>query len=127
MESSLERQFETLWRQLDGPPLEREIRFDKVRKFRFDFAHIPTKIGIEVDGAIWTGGRHTRGSGFSGDCEKINLAQLNGWRVFRFTGIMMDNDPVKHLGPVIELIRKEAPGENWNRMWLNWCSTGEFK
>ena len=38
-ESGLERKFRRLWESLDCPPLQREFRFDEVRKWRFDFAH----------------------------------------------------------------------------------------
>ena len=101
--SDLERKFETLWNVLNGPPLEEEYRFHPGRKFRFDFASPETKIAIELEGGVWSGGRHTRGKGFIGDCEKYNMAQLLGWRVFRFTTDMLD-DPDKHLLPVRDLI-----------------------
>lgn len=59
--------------------------FHPFRKWRLDLAWPDLKIGIEVDGAVYAGGRHTRGKGFEGDCEKINQAQLLGWRVFRYS------------------------------------------
>lgn len=63
---------------------EREFRFDLVRKWRFDFAWPARMIAVEVEGGIWTGGRHTRGKGFLDDSEKYNQAALNGWMVLRF-------------------------------------------
>lgn len=62
-----------------------EHRFDTTRRFRFDYAWVPYKIALEIDGAVWTGGRHTRGAGFMRDQDKTNLAALHGWRVFRCT------------------------------------------
>ena len=51
------------------------------RKWRFDLAWPNQKFAIECQGGIWTGGRHTRGKGYAGDCEKLNHAQLTGWQV----------------------------------------------
>lgn len=105
MSSQLERTFETRWRQLGGQPLEPEYKFHPKRKWRFDFAYPPLKIAIECEGGTWANGRHTRGVGFSRDCEKYNAAALLGWRVFRFTSDMLDQNPVKHLRPIIEAIK----------------------
>jgi len=59
--------------------------FHPFRKWRLDIAWPELKLGIEVDGAVYAGGRHTRGKGFESDCEKLNQAQLIGWRVFRYS------------------------------------------
>lgn len=40
------------------PRFECEYRFDDVRKFRFDFAWPNLKLGIEIEGAIWSKGAH---------------------------------------------------------------------
>lgn len=63
----------------------REFRFHPVRRWRFDYAIPEHKIALEVEGGVWSGGRHIRGSGFLGDMEKYNVATLMGWRVFRTT------------------------------------------
>lgn len=71
---------------------EREYRFSQARKFRFDFAFITEdRLAIEVDGGVWKGGqgRHTSGAGYTRDCEKNNLAILEGWRVLHFTPDMV--------------------------------------
>ena len=62
-----------------------EYKFSKDRKFRFDAAFIQQKIAFEYEGIYSKTSLHTTLSGFSKDCEKYNLAALNGWRVFRFT------------------------------------------
>lgn len=60
-----------------------EHRFHPTRRWRFDYAWPEHKIALEVEGGVWTGGRHTRGAGFLGDMEKYNEAGRLGWRVFR--------------------------------------------
>jgi len=64
---------------------ERELKFHPTRKWRFDYAWPSYRVALEVEGAVWTGGRHTRGKGFLGDMEKYNEATLLGWKVYRCT------------------------------------------
>lgn len=66
------------------PQPEREFRFHPERRWRADFAWPDRKIIAECEGAVWVNGRHTRGSGFTADCEKYNAAALLGYRLFRF-------------------------------------------
>ncbi len=61
-----------------------EHRFHSIRRWRFDFAHLKHKVAIEIEGGIWTKGRHTRGKGYLKDCEKYNEAQILGWKVLRY-------------------------------------------
>lgn len=69
--------------QEHGIAIVPEYRFLPDRQFRFDFAIPSLKIAVEVEGGVWTGGRHTRGKGFIRDMEKYNLAALRGWMVLR--------------------------------------------
>ena len=75
--------FERLLRSVGLPAPVREHRFDPVRRWRFDYAWIEHKVALEVEGGVWTGGRHTRGAGFVADIEKYNAAVVAGWRVVR--------------------------------------------
>lgn len=82
----------------DLPEPTREHRFHAVRKFRFDFAWIPQKVAVELEGGTFSGGRHVRGIGFETDCIKYNLAAAEGWVVFRFTTQMLERDPLACIG-----------------------------
>ena len=68
-----------------GDGWEAEHRFAAPRRWRLDFAHVGGMVAIEVEGGIWTGGRHTRGAGFERDLEKYNAATLRGWALLRTT------------------------------------------
>ncbi len=59
------------------------------RKWRFDFAWPELKIAVEIEGGIYTNGRHVRGKGFEDDCKKYNTATSLGWSVYRFTSSMV--------------------------------------
>jgi very-short-patch-repair endonuclease len=104
--SHLEKQFALYWRAIQGPALQPEFRFCPGRRWRFDFAHESSKVGIEIEGGVWTGGRHTRGSGYIADCEKYNQAALQGWAVIRLTRCMID---VKTLETIAVFIEKRTP------------------
>ena len=64
---------------------EQEFQFHTTRKWRADFHIKNTKLLIEVEGGIWSGGRHTRGKGYLGDMEKYNAATVMGYQVLRFS------------------------------------------
>jgi len=76
---------------------EREFMFHPLRKWRFDFAWPTKKIAAEVEGGIWTNGRHNRGKGFLDDCEKYNQAALLGWIVLRFPVEMIKSGKALHI------------------------------
>ncbi|WP_288398441.1 DUF559 domain-containing protein [uncultured Acinetobacter sp.] len=63
---------------------EQEYKFHPERNWRADFLITGTKILIEVEGGIWSGGRHTRAKGYLGDMEKYNAAAILGFKVLRF-------------------------------------------
>lgn len=72
--------------QLAGlPKPQTEWRFHPSRKWRFDLAWPDKSLAVEVDGAVYTAGRHTRGAGVEKDAEKFAEAMLLGWRVLRVT------------------------------------------
>lgn len=71
------------------PEPEFEFRFYEKRKWRWDLAwpyfssYEQCRIGvaIEVQGGIWTSGRHNRGAAMLKEFEKLNEAAAMGWRV----------------------------------------------
>ena len=81
-----------------GVECVKEYRFYKNRQWRFDYALPKYKIAIEVEGGVWTQGRHVRPVGFLGDMNKYNMATLMGWRLFRTTPKkLLTNDTLKLL------------------------------
>jgi hypothetical protein len=62
-----------------------EYRFHPTRKWRFDYAIPERKIAIEYNGIMSAKSRHTTVIGYSNDLEKINQAQLLGWKVLQYT------------------------------------------
>ena len=73
------------------PDPQREFKFHPTRKWRFDFCWPEHMLAAEVEGGIYSGGRHVRGAGYAEDCVKYNEAALLGWRVLRFTGSMINS------------------------------------
>lgn len=94
-EAKLARELKTLKIEF-----EQEFEFHPKRKWRADFHLVGKKILVEVEGVIWSGGRHTRGKGYIGDMEKYNAATMMGFQVLRFS-----TDQVKS-GHAIQQIEK---------------------
>ncbi len=67
-----------------GIRFTREHVFCPPRKWRFDFALVEHKIAIEIEGGLYSGGRHTRAKGYMADMEKYRNAVYLGWKVLRF-------------------------------------------
>lgn len=90
---------------VEGLEPQREFRFCE-RMWRFDFAWPAQKLALEVEGGIWTSGRHTRGSGYANDLAKYNRAAMLGWRVLRFTTQMVESGQA--INEVLEALREAA-------------------
>ena len=100
--SSAEQHFEKDWVDLfPSIDLHSEHRFHPPRKWRFDYAHLPTKTAIEIEGGVWTKGRHTRGGGFLKDCQKYLQAAVDGWVVVRITPCMIGRDNLIAIAAVL--------------------------
>lgn len=75
-----------------GLIFEPEFQFAKPRKWRADYwvARNGKPPGmsvalVEIEGAIYSAGRHVRGKGFEQDCIKYSTAAMLGFQCFRFT------------------------------------------
>lgn len=62
-----------------------EHRFHPTRRWRLDFAFPALRLGVEVEGGLYSRGRHVRPAGYEADLEKYNAAALAGWMVLRFS------------------------------------------
>lgn len=72
-----------------GPGLRARLSAAGLQDWRFDFAWPSARVAIEVDGAVWTAGRHTRGGGYESDARKGNAAIDMGWSVYHVTSSML--------------------------------------
>lgn len=61
----------------------REQRFCE-REWRLDMTMPDYRLAVEISGGNWSGG-HRRGKAQEDEYEKINRAQMLGWRVLQFT------------------------------------------
>ena len=89
--SELEEEFLALFHsmqrihQIRLPEPEREYIFARPRKWRFDFAWPDLDVAVEIDGGIWSGGRHASPQGLIAQYDKQNAATIRGWKVLRLS------------------------------------------
>ncbi len=107
MRSKLESELALHIRAAGLPEPKREMRFHPPRMWRFDFAWSTHNLAVECEGGHWTGGRHVRGAGFEKDIQKYNQAQIDGWRVLRFTASMIKS------GEALRTIERAIKGEEY--------------
>jgi very-short-patch-repair endonuclease len=110
--SQLEDKFSNLWRMLgDGTIAVPEYRFHFTRRWRADFAFVDEKVLVELEGGIFSKGRHTRGMGFHKDCDKYNEAVRHGFVVLRFTILHVDNDPAGMVNTITDVLKRRRHNE----------------
>lgn len=73
-----------LWTSAGLPIPQREYRFDPTRRYRIDFAYPDKKIAIEIEGGVFTRGRHVRPMGYVKDMEKYSAISKAGWILLRY-------------------------------------------
>jgi very-short-patch-repair endonuclease len=64
-----------------------EFRFALPRQWRFDYliGDIDERTAVEIEGGIFSQGRHVRGAGYEKDLEKYREAAARGYKVYRFS------------------------------------------
>lgn len=92
--SHLEIRWAREWERQGGPELVEEYKFHPTRRWRADFAHLPTRTLIEIEGGAY-GGRHTRGKGFVEDLDKYATAWLHGYTVLRIGAHQVRGDVIR--------------------------------
>ena len=113
MTSSLTRTFWFFWKALDvqlprpvaeyrfaayavggpGRGVKKRLLRAGLKDWRLDFAWIDQQVALELEGGVYTRGRHVRPIGYTRDCEKYNKAQELGWLVLRYTTDMLTDQP----------------------------------
>lgn len=103
----LAMRFEALWERWGGPVLEREYKFSAARRWRADYCHTASRTIIELEGGIYSEGRHTRAAGYLGDIEKYNAAAMLGYTVLRLGTGQVDD---AHVGEIADWVQRKAKG-----------------
>ncbi len=107
IQSDFEIEFLTRWKQvvphLPEPTAEYPF-IAPIRRWRFDYAWVDQKVAVELQGGVWTQGRHSRGAGQVSDYQKHNTATQLGWRVLYFTPSMFRRDPIGCINQIVALI-----------------------
>lgn len=76
---------------LEEPEPEYQFAKEYGRKWPFDLCWRFLHLAVEVEGAIWQQGRHTRGQGYQDDCIKYSAASIMGWMLVRVTYGMIED------------------------------------
>lgn len=106
--SDLEDAMELAIRSAGLPASKRQHQFCPERRWRFDHAWPGWMVAVEVQGGLWTRGRHTRGGAGAahGDAMKLSTAAAMGWRVLSVTPEMIDSgDAVRLLAQALSVQR----------------------
>ena len=96
-------EMELILNEISNFDYHKEFKFLHNRKFRFDYLFLLSDskikgVAVEFEGGVWSAGRHIRPIGFIKDCEKYNLALVNGYVVLRFTSeCLKDPDRIKSI------------------------------
>jgi hypothetical protein len=84
-DSELEDTFAFQLRVAGLPVPIRQFQAIPGRKLAFDFGFPEWRLLVEIQGGVWTKGKHGRGSGIIQDQNKLNDAVLNGFYTLQFS------------------------------------------
>lgn len=109
--TNLEEMFAFQLKAANLPEPQREYRFHKTRKWRFDFAYPDRKIAIEIEGGTYTRkSRHTSPIGYRQDICKYNAATALGWDVYRGDTMMVRDGSL--IAQIVEIMTEERDESN---------------
>jgi len=86
------------------PTPDVQVKFCLERGWTFDLAFWWCMLAVEVDGGIWSGGRHILPQHYEAHCDKMNRAALDGWAVLHFTPSQVES------GAAVDLIGRALNG-----------------
>lgn len=86
---------------------QRNWRFHETRRWEIDFAWPELRIGVEIQGGVWSGGKHGRGAGIVKDMQKHNALLDLKWRVWLYTpGEVLRGEALQHVAPLVRSASK---------------------
>lgn len=85
---------------------EKEHRFHPERGWKFDYSWPGKRLALEVEGGLFSAGRHAQGEGAMQDLEKYSEAAILGWRIIYTTPREVEN------GHCMDRIRRALAASN---------------
>jgi hypothetical protein len=82
-----------------------EYQFHTERRWRFDLCWLRGRIALEIQGGIFSGGRHVQGAALLDEMEKLNEAAILGWRVLFCTPQQLES------GAAFQLVHRALGGK----------------
>ena len=73
---------DAVWKIAGLPRPQCEARFHPGRKWRIDYFWPEFKLAVEIEGGVFTKGRHVTGTGSIGDMEKYNYQRHFSRKIF---------------------------------------------
>lgn len=97
--SPVERDFWDAWQEVERMPLHLQY---PIGKYRVDFAHLPSKTIIEIDGRRY----HTNKRAFTHDRVRERYLEKQGWRIIHFSADEILTNVDERIAEVSEVIQE---------------------